>query len=85
MTLKIERQLAGDITTLRLIGRIQSEHLEALREEIAGSGTEVVLDLEDVTLVENDALHFLGSCESDGVTLLHCSAYVREWLHRERH
>ena len=84
MTLKIERDLAGRIMTLRLIGHLQSEHLEALHEQVITSGARVVLDLEDVTLVDVDAVRFLASSELDGVTLLHCSPYVREWLNRER-
>jgi hypothetical protein len=47
-------------------------------------GAQVVLDLGEVTLVDVDAVRFLASCESDGVTLLHCPAYVQEWMNRER-
>ena len=84
MTLKIERHFAERTTTLRLIGHLRWEHLEALHEQMRGSGTQVVLDLEQVTLVDVDAVRFLGSCESDGVMLLHCSRYIREWIRRER-
>jgi hypothetical protein len=84
MTLKIERDSEARITTLRLIGRLRWEHLAELREQIGASGTQVVLDLTEVTLVDVDAVRFLGSCESDGVMLLRCSPYVREWIHRER-
>jgi anti-anti-sigma regulatory factor len=84
MTLKIERDSGAQVTTLRLIGRLRSESLEELRALIKGSGAQVVLDLTEVTLVDVDAVRFLGACESDGVMLLHCSPYVREWIHRER-
>jgi len=83
MTLKIERDLVEKLTTLHLIGRLRSEDLEALKQQMNGCVTPV-LDLASVTLVDVDAVRFLGSCESDGVTLLHCPAYVREWIHRER-
>jgi anti-anti-sigma regulatory factor len=84
MTLKIERHSAGRTTTLRLTGHLRSEHLEELHEQIGGSATQVVLDLEGVTLVDVEAVRFLGACESDGVMLLHCPPYVRQWVHRER-
>ncbi len=84
MTLRIERHVAGQVTTLRLIGRLRAEHLEALEKEMRGSGKQAVLDLEEVTLVDVDVVRCLGSHESDGVMLLHCSPYVREWINRER-
>ena len=82
MTLKIEK-LAGDGTTLKLIGRIRAEHLAELRGQIAASAPSV-LELGEVSLVDADAVRFLGSCESDGIQLLNCSAYIREWIVRER-
>lgn len=84
MTLKLEKGFAARITTLRLIGQLRAENLEQLHEQMRGGGSQVVLDLEQVTLVDVDAVRFLGSCESDGVTLRNCSRYVREWIHRER-
>ncbi len=78
------RDLAGPITTLRLIGQLRSETLEELHDEMRGSGTRVVLDLKEVTLVDVDAVRVLGCCESDGVMLLNCPPYVRGWIHRER-
>ena len=83
MTLRIERHLAGRIPTLRLIGHLRSDHLEELRAQMRGRETGMALDLEEVTLVDADAVRFLGWCESDGVSLLHCPPYVREWIIRE--
>lgn len=83
MTLKIERDLAGGATTLHVIGRLRSEDLEALEQQMRDAVTHA-LDLESVTLVDADVVRFLESCEADGVTLLHCPAYVREWMHRKR-
>jgi hypothetical protein len=83
VTLRIE-SLAGEHgTILKLIGRIQAEHLDELRRQIAAS-TPSALELREVTLVDADAVRFLGSCESDGIQLLNCSAYIREWIVRER-
>jgi anti-anti-sigma regulatory factor len=84
VTLKIE-SLAGEHgTTLKLIGRIQAEHLDELRRQIAASAPTIVLDLEEVMLVDADVVRFLSACESEGIHLENCSAYIREWIVRER-
>ena len=84
MTLKIERISDGDRTTLRLIGRIRSEDLEELKIQIKNSGPGIVLDLDEITLVDVAVIHFLKICEAEGVELVHCSPYVREWIIREQ-
>jgi anti-anti-sigma regulatory factor len=61
--LKIEKSSDGSATVLKLIGRIQSEHLGELRAQIASCGTHVVLDLEGVTLVDAAVIRFLGASE----------------------
>jgi hypothetical protein len=43
----------------------------------------LVLDLKDVRLVDRDAVRFLVACETDGLRLQNCSAYIREWIVRE--
>jgi hypothetical protein len=48
------------------------------------SRSQVVLDLKDLTLVSGEAINFLVRCESDGITLENCPAYVREWMTRQR-
>ena len=81
VTLRIESGEHG--RTLKLIGRIQAEHLDELRRQIAASAPSA-LELKEVMLVDADAVRFLGNCETEGIELLNCSAYVREWIARER-
>jgi len=83
MTLKLERRSDGEHTAIRLIGRIQSEHLGEIASQVESSGPNVALDLEEVTVVDVDGVRFLGQCEREGTRLLHCPAYVREWISRE--
>ena len=83
MTLKIEKLAGEHGTTLKLIGRIRAEHLAELRGQIAASALSV-LELREVTLVDADVVCFLGACESQGIQLLNCSAYIREWIVREK-
>ena len=84
MTLKIERCSDGAITTVRLIGRLRAEHVMELAQQIAESESKIVLDLEEVKLVDVEAVRFLGSCEVAGVTLLNCAPYIRDWIGKER-
>jgi anti-anti-sigma regulatory factor len=84
MTLKIERSSDGAITTIRLIGRMRAEHVRELAQQIAESESKIVLDLEELKLVDVEAVRFLGSCEVAGVTLLNCAPYIRDWIGKER-
>ena len=74
MTLKIEKTPVEHCTTIKLIGRIRAEHLSELKAQVSASVPKVVLELGEVSLVDADAVRFLGSCESDGIQLLNCSA-----------
>jgi glutathione S-transferase len=84
MTLRIEKDSDGRTTTIRLIGQIQAEHLEALKEQMKGSGHRTVLDLDEVTLVDVNVVRFLGVCEAQGIGVLNGSPYIREWMRREQ-
>ena len=55
-----------------------------LETQIKESGSKIVLDLEELNLVDVEAVRFLGMCEAQGVTLLNCSAYIRDWIGKER-
>jgi anti-anti-sigma regulatory factor len=82
--LKITRASNGEVV-LRLSGRMDAENigeLEALlREEACDRRT--VLDLKDLTLVDQDVVRFLRGCEADGIQLRNCPAYIREWVNQE--
>jgi anti-anti-sigma regulatory factor len=83
MTFKIEKYSDECGTTIRLIGRMQAEHLAELKTQIKESGSRIVLDLEELNLVDVEAVRFLGSCEVAGVTLVNCSPYIRDWIGKE--
>jgi hypothetical protein len=84
MTLKIAKGFTGRRITLRLSGRIRSADIEVIGEEMKGRTEGVVLDLEEVALVDLDVVHFLGAIEAEGVELVNCSPYIRDWIFRER-
>ncbi len=84
MTLKIERISGKRGTRIRLCGALRSEHLDQVKAEIERGGPRVALDLEELDLVDVEGVRFLNTCEADGVSVLHCSPYIREWMSRER-
>ena len=83
MTLKIETASDGRAATLRLIGYVESEYLDELRAQVEKHRPRLVLDLDEVTLVDVAVVRFLVACECDGVALVHCAPYIREWMGRE--
>jgi hypothetical protein len=82
--LKIQRKTNGGVI-FTLSGRIEAEDLDELRRllDLEGAGSQVALDLKDVTLVDRDAIRYLADCEADGTKLANCPPYVREWIGRE--
>jgi len=84
VTFKIEKLHDANSTTIRLIGRMRAEHLSELEKQITESESKIVLDLEELNLVDVEAIRFLGMCETQGVTLLNCSPYIRDWIVKER-
>lgn len=83
MTLRIEKTSDVHGSVVRLSGRLAAEHRAELVEQIASSTARIALDLEEVTLVDLDVVQFLARCEGAGMELLHCPAYIREWISRE--
>jgi hypothetical protein len=84
VTLKIEKTVDSRGTTVRLIGRVRAEDLLEVARQLEASGPGVVLQLDEVTLVDVDVVRFLNRCETEGVRLVNCSPYIREWMNREQ-
>ncbi len=83
--LKITRAANGEVV-IKLSGRMDAENLAELETLMTSEadGRRIVLDLRDLTLVDQDAVSFLNRCEADNITLKNCPAYIREWITRER-
>jgi anti-anti-sigma regulatory factor len=81
--LKIQRSANGRVI-FTLSGRIEAEDVKELRQLLAleTAGQHLVLDLRDVTLVNQGAVEFLAGCEADSVKLENCPTYIREWIER---
>jgi anti-anti-sigma regulatory factor len=83
--LKITRAANGEVV-FKLSGRMDAENLTELETLMTSEADDrrIVLDLRDLTLVDQDAVSFLKRCEADNITLKNCPAYIREWIAGER-
>ena len=62
---------------------LEQRDLEALIREEARE-RRIVLDLRDLTLVDEDVVSFLRRCEAQSIQLKNCPPYIREWITGER-
>ena len=83
--LRIQRSANGEVV-FTLSGEMDQEPIAELQTLINSetNGTRIVLDLKDVTLVNEDAVIFLERCESNGLALVNCPPYIGEWIKRQR-
>ena len=84
--LKIVRSVKNESVIVTVIGRIEEEGLAELQRvmEAEGTNNHPMLDLKDVTLVDQAAIRFLARCENEGIALENCPPYIRDWITAER-
>src|ERR1700737_4907473 len=63
--LKITRAKNGEVI-FTVSGRMDAEHLSELKTLLSSeaNGCSIILDLRDLTLVDQDTVSFLGCCEA---------------------
>ena len=83
--LKITRAANREVV-IKLSGRMDAVNLTELETLMTSEadGRRIVLDLEDLTLVDQEVVSFVRNCEADGIELKNCPAYIREWITGER-
>jgi len=83
--LRIERTENCEVV-FALSGRMAAENIAELETLFKPEAQRrpVTLDLENITLVDREAVRFLERCEADSIQLKNCPAYIREWIARER-
>jgi anti-anti-sigma regulatory factor len=83
--LKIQRSSNAQVV-IKLSGRMDAENIGELDTLVRKEADDrrIVLDLRDLTLLDQDAVNFLKRCEEDNITLKNCPAYIREWITRGR-
>ncbi len=83
--LRIQRSENGEVV-FTLSGQMDEEPMAELETLISSevNGRPIILDLKDLTLVNENAITFLERCEANSITLKNCPAYVREWINAQR-
>ena len=84
--LKIQRSPKGAFVLFTLSGRSQGTDVAELQRlfDLEANKQSITLDLREVKLVDREAVRFLARCEAEGLTLVHCSAYIRVWIEQEK-
>jgi anti-anti-sigma regulatory factor len=83
--LRIQRE-ANCQVVLTISGQLHGDNVTELKKLIDSDETDrrVVLDLQELTLVDRDAVRFLRQCDSGGIELKNCPPYISEWIARQR-
>ncbi|HBB93867.1 MAG TPA: hypothetical protein DC054_00615 [Blastocatellia bacterium] len=83
--LRIQREANGEVV-LKISGRLDRENFAELKNLIdsEGGSRRMILDLRDLTLVDQEAVRFLEQCDSNGIELQNCAPYICEWIERQR-
>ena len=82
---RITAQKSGEVYFV-VSGQMDSECVAELKTLVSVEAEEqrIILDLSELTLVDEDAVRFLAGCETDGIAFRNCPPYIREWIRRER-
>ena len=84
VTYRIHQSTQAGASVFVLSGVLDIEHAARLQELLATvSGERVVLNLKEITLVDRDAVRFLGHVEMAGAEIVNCPEYVRRWIAAE--
>jgi len=84
MTLRIKRLCENHGTRICLAGELRCAHLVALRAEIEQVGQPATVDLNEVNVVDIDGIRLLNECQAQGIQVVNCSPYIREWMLQEK-
>ena len=84
MFLRIEDVSSESETALSLSGRITSRDVQQLKARIGDARGPVALELQQVRLVDLDAVRFLAAAERGGVELRQVPPFIRAWILLER-
>ena len=84
MTLKIKRICEKHGTRICLSGELRCSHLVDVCAEIDQVGQPATLDLDEVDVIDIDGVCLLNECQAQGIQVVNCSPYIREWMLQER-
>ena len=83
MTCKVVRLIDRDrLVQLSISGHLQEVHINMIDDLLNNETDPVAVDLEEVTLVDREAVKFLATLDARGVELRHCPGFIREWMRK---
>ena len=70
---------SGDdsMTTVRIAGHLDEQHLTELRAKCDASGGPITLDLSELQNVDSAAIQWLQSCKDRGAAIVGASPYIQ--------
>jgi hypothetical protein len=82
--LRIRRSEEDGQVIFDLSGRIEEKDVPELRRllDAEADRTGLTLNLEEVRLVDREAVRFLADCEARRIKLKNCPSYIREWIEK---
>ena len=84
-TCKIQRRTIEEgHVVLRVSGQLTGDHVNTLRTVLEQESNAFTLDLADVRLADREGVKLLAVHELNGVRIVNCPLYIREWITRER-
>ena len=83
--LRITRTTNGEVV-YKVSGELAEDNVTEIDAVIGTEkkGTHIALDLCDLRSVDGEAVKRLEKWEADSIKLKNCSAYIREWIRRQR-
>lgn len=80
------RRSSNRIVVFWLSGRIEADDIVELQRlrKLEDAGREIAFDLEELTVVDRDAVGYLGRCEAERIAFHNCPPYIREWIDAEK-
>jgi ABC-type transporter Mla MlaB component len=83
--IRVDRATNGKVIFV-LSGGITTEDIPDLEELLRSENDsrKIALDLKDVLQVNDAAVAFLSRCETAGVTLRNCPAFIRDWMQLQK-
>jgi hypothetical protein len=85
MSCRIDRVVSAESQVVLFVsGRITGEHVDVLRGVLEQESGGFAIDLENVLIVDREAVNLLALCEANGTELRNCPPYIRQWVTRDR-
>ena len=84
MAFRIQTSVNEESVTFAVSGRLDVDGIAELKRLLEGyrEGQSLVVDLKDIALVVRFAVQSLTAFEGNGVRLVNCPTYVRDWILR---